>query len=185
MNRRLFCPEMQARQQNFCLKIFFFNPTGFDKWQILMTNEAIRVYFCLLCLMSRFIFLFLLIPFFFSCSDKYKPFKSQYTFKSKDGIPDYSDLNYWAAHPWKRDPSDSIPLPLRNEPIDSSVDVFFLHPTTLLSCLNQKSIMLLLTMIISMLKLIILLFYTRPAYSTSNAGCLPQDTGRRISVPFF
>jgi Protein of unknown function (DUF3089) len=80
--------------------------------------------------MIRFIFLFLLTPLFFSCSDKYKPFKSQYNFKSKDGSPDYSDLNYWAAHPWKWDPSDSIPGPLRNEPVDSSADVFFLHPTT-------------------------------------------------------
>ena len=65
----------------------------------------------------------------FSCS-KYRIFKSRYTFKSKTGNPDYNDLNYWAAHPWKYDPSDSIPKPLRNEPRDSSVDVFFLHPTS-------------------------------------------------------
>jgi hypothetical protein len=25
--------------------------------------------------------------------------------------PDYSNLDYWAAHPWKWDPSDSVPLP--------------------------------------------------------------------------
>lgn len=47
-----------------------------------------------------------------------------------DGKPDYSDLEYWAAHPWKWDPSDSVPAPLRDEPRDSIVDVFFLHPTT-------------------------------------------------------
>lgn len=64
-----------------------------------------------------------------SCSDKYLFFKDQYQFKSNDGIPDYSDLNYWAAHPWKWDPSDSIPAPLRNEKRDTVVDVFFLHPT--------------------------------------------------------
>lgn len=46
-------------------------------------------------------------------------------------IPDYADLRYWAAHPWKKDPSDSIPKPLLSEPKDSTVDVFFLHPTTL------------------------------------------------------
>lgn len=65
-----------------------------------------------------------------SCSDKYKTFKSQYQFKSADGKPDYANLHYWAAHPWKHDPSDSVPQPLRQEWRDSTVDVFFLHPTT-------------------------------------------------------
>lgn len=65
-----------------------------------------------------------------ACSDKYKAFKSQYSFKSKDGKPDYSDMHYWAAHPWKKDPSDSIPEPLRAETKDSVADVFFIHPTT-------------------------------------------------------
>ncbi len=46
-------------------------------------------------------------------------------------VPDYSDLRYWAAHPWKKDPSDSFPNTIRGEVIDTSVDVFFLHPTTL------------------------------------------------------
>jgi Protein of unknown function (DUF3089) len=66
----------------------------------------------------------------FSCTDKYHSFRSNYQFKSKDGSPDYADLNYWAAHPWKWDPSDSVPKPFRNEPKDSSVDVFFLYPTS-------------------------------------------------------
>src|ERR1041385_3869146 len=74
------------------------------------------------------IFLIIICP-IIGC-DRYKPFASQYKFKSKNGLPDYSDLNYWAAHPWKKDPSDSIPLPLRGEKRDSAVDVFFLHPTT-------------------------------------------------------
>lgn len=44
---------------------------------------------------------------------------------------DYSQLFYWAAHPWKQDPSDSVPQPLRKGyRADSSVDVFFIHPTT-------------------------------------------------------
>lgn len=72
-------------------------------------------------------FLFSLV--FGSCADKYLAYKNQYQFKSKDGLPDYSDLQYWAAHPWKWDPSDSIPEPLKNEKRDSMVDVFFLHPT--------------------------------------------------------
>jgi hypothetical protein len=44
---------------------------------------------------------------------------------------DYSQLSNWAAHPWKKDPSDSVPEPLRKDyHADSSVDVFFIHPTT-------------------------------------------------------
>lgn len=43
----------------------------------------------------------------------------------------YDKLENWAAHPWFKDFSDSIPLSLHNkEIIDSSVDVFFIHPTT-------------------------------------------------------
>lgn len=51
-------------------------------------------------------------------------------FKSETGIPDYANLDYWAAHPAKHDPSDSIPKPLLNEIRDTLADVFFLHPTT-------------------------------------------------------
>ena len=73
--------------------------------------------------------LLIIIFSFLSCSDKYLSFVNRYQFKSPDGKPDYSDLNYWAAHPLKRDPSDSIPKSLRNEKRDTLVDVFFLHPT--------------------------------------------------------
>ncbi len=66
----------------------------------------------------------------YSCSNKYKVFQGRYQFSSSDGIPDYQQLDYWAAHPWKHDPSDSVPAPLRNEKQDSIADVFFLHPTT-------------------------------------------------------
>jgi hypothetical protein len=75
----------------------------------------------------------------FSCSAKYRAFKNHYAFKSKTGEPDYTDMNYWAAHPWKHDPSDSIPEPLRNEYRDSVVDVFFLHPTTYTRKLKMKT----------------------------------------------
>ncbi|MBL7742263.1 MAG: DUF3089 domain-containing protein [Chitinophagaceae bacterium] len=80
--------------------------------------------------MSRLIIFIFAISLFLSCSDKYKAFKSNYSFISKEGKPDYGDLNYWAAHPSKWDPSDSIPKPLHNESRDSLVDIFFLHPTT-------------------------------------------------------
>ncbi|MEO6404947.1 MAG: DUF3089 domain-containing protein [Ferruginibacter sp.] len=46
--------------------------------------------------------------------------------------PDYSKLEDWAAHPWKWDPSDSVPKPFRNKyHKDSIADVFFLYPTSL------------------------------------------------------
>jgi len=56
-----------------------------------------------------------------------------------DAKPDYSNLNYWAAHPWKWDPSDSVPEPLRKNYIkDSVVDVFFIHPTTLTNFSDER-----------------------------------------------
>ncbi|GAC1416689.1 MAG: hypothetical protein NVS1B13_00110 [Flavisolibacter sp.] len=44
--------------------------------------------------------------------------------------PDYNDLSLWAAHPWKWNPADSIPLALVKEGRDTMADVFFIHPTT-------------------------------------------------------
>jgi hypothetical protein len=76
------------------------------------------------------VYITLSVIFLSSCSDKYQAFKSHYTFKCESGNPNYSDLDYWAAHPWKWDPSDSVPKPFRNEVRDSVADVFFLHPTT-------------------------------------------------------
>lgn len=64
------------------------------------------------------------------CANKYERYKKLYTYKSQNGLPDYSNLHYWASHPWKWDPADSVPRPLLREPRDSVVDVFFLHPTT-------------------------------------------------------
>jgi len=66
-----------------------------------------------------------------SCSKKNYSNTAAYQFKSKDGNPDYSKLDYWAAHPWKWDPSDSVPAQLKNSySKDSTVDVFFIHPTS-------------------------------------------------------
>ncbi len=76
------------------------------------------------------IFLCLLLT---SCSPAYRSYVSEYAkeLSVADSIPDYADLRFWAAHPLKHDPSDSIPKPLRNEKREQSADVFFLHPTTL------------------------------------------------------
>lgn len=67
-----------------------------------------------------------------SCKPAYLGFVSGYTLPASntDAAPDYRSLYYWAAHPQKQDPSDSIPQPLRSEKRDTAVDVFFIHPTT-------------------------------------------------------
>src|SRR6185503_19579841 len=65
---------------------------------------------------------------------------SNYQFKSDCQKPDYSNLDYWAAHPLKWDPSDSIPKPFRKEKRDSLVDVFFLHPTIYTGELNSENL---------------------------------------------
>ena len=75
-----------------------------------------------------------------SCSPKNFSGNTAYQFKSPDGKPDYKNLNYWAAHPEKWDPSDSVPRPLRKTySNDQTIDVFFLHPTTLTSSKDTNS----------------------------------------------
>jgi hypothetical protein len=67
-----------------------------------------------------------------SCSPSYTRYIGNYRFSATRSQPDYSNLDHWAAHPWKKDPSDSVPKPLaKNYVPDSVVDVFFIHPTTL------------------------------------------------------
>jgi len=70
------------------------------------------------------------LAFIYSCSPKYQANANNYTLPNQLQ-PDYSNINSWATHPYKYDPSDSVPLPLKQSyHYDSSVDVFFLHPTT-------------------------------------------------------
>ena len=67
-----------------------------------------------------------------ACSPGYTKHMSRSPSTPAGPSPDYANLYYWAAHPWKKDPSDSVPYPLRTGyAVDSAVDVFFLHPTTL------------------------------------------------------
>lgn len=65
-----------------------------------------------------------------SCSHKNFPNPTNYEFKNDTGIPDYSNFDYWASHPWKTDPADNIPSSIQDKNKDSLVDVFFIHPTT-------------------------------------------------------
>ncbi len=75
------------------------------------------------------------IFYFMGCSPVYSRYVTAYgSGPDTAGRPDYSQLVNWAAHPDKKDPSDSIPIPLRAGTLqDTAVDVFFLHPTTLVA----------------------------------------------------
>ena len=66
-----------------------------------------------------------------SCSPKITSYSGEQAFQSTSGQPDYANLDYWASHPNKWDPADTIPAALREEKKEKVVDVFFLHPTTL------------------------------------------------------
>jgi hypothetical protein len=106
--------------------IFLLNLTNVD---LMMKNY--KTYCLLRSIPSNFLLL-TLMSLLFSCNKKNYAIAPEYQFTSVDKAPDYSKLNYWAAHPWKKDPSDSVPKPLRQNYIpDSLVDVFFIHPTTL------------------------------------------------------
>ncbi len=65
-----------------------------------------------------------------SCYPKYYTHLREYKNEGNNTIPDYAKLNNWAAHPKKIDPADSIPSNLKNYTKDSSVDVFYIHPTS-------------------------------------------------------
>ena len=80
--------------------------------------KKVFVVYCVACLLL-------------SCTKNYLQFIPVYNFHSADGKPDYDNLDYWAAHPYKNDPSDSLPSALSGDiKPDSSVDIFFIHPTS-------------------------------------------------------
>lgn len=89
--------------------------------------------------LNTFIICAVSINFLSSCSKKNYSQNKVYQFKSSNNLPDYSNLSYWAAHPWKKDLSDSVPGDLQNSFLqDSIADVFFIHPTTLTSSKNKN-----------------------------------------------
>lgn len=65
-----------------------------------------------------------------SCSHNISGQAINYQFENKSHLPNYSDLNYWAASPFKYDPSDNIPKGSDDRTNDSIADVFFIYPTT-------------------------------------------------------
>jgi len=76
--------------------------------------------------------LLLIVSMVYACSPKIVSYTEEAAFRSESGVPDYSKIEYWAAHPKKNDPSDTIPRLLRGVDNEKVADVFFLHPTTLL-----------------------------------------------------
>ncbi|MEY3433519.1 MAG: hypothetical protein RL131_1455 [Bacteroidota bacterium] len=81
--------------------------------------------------MNRVLWLIFILV-WMGCSPKIGSYSGKDAFKSDDGKPNYAKLEYWAAHPNKWDPSDTVPLPLKSETaLPKVADVFFLHPTTL------------------------------------------------------
>src|SRR3569623_1440282 len=83
-------------------------------------------------LSKNIVFLFLLFPFWLlnSCAHKISGQSITYSFKIKNHVPDYSDLNYWAASTFKYDTTDNVPKDFKYEQKDSIADVFFIYPTS-------------------------------------------------------
>ena len=78
-----------------------------NKWLILKTS----------------VILFLL----YSCSGKVS---KTWTYSEDSKAPQYDNIEYWAAHPDKEDPSDLIPEPLKGEKISDLADIFYVYPIT-------------------------------------------------------
>jgi hypothetical protein len=76
------------------------------------------------------IFLFFSFTAMVSCTQKMYNQSINYDFKSKNDQPDFSDLDYWAASPFKQDPSNEVPKDLNSSVNDSLADVFFIYPTS-------------------------------------------------------
>ena len=66
---------------------------------------------------------------------------SNNTQPNKGPAPDYNNLYFWAASPYKHNTSDSIPAFLKDEKRAKKADVFFIHPTSYLGIENETEIM--------------------------------------------
>ena len=79
---------------------------------------------------KRLIILLFILSFFFYNQPLFAQSINNLNASELSSIPKYENLKMWAAHPWKKDFSDSVPKGIINEIKDTSVDVFFIHPTT-------------------------------------------------------
>ncbi|MBM3442079.1 MAG: DUF3089 domain-containing protein [Bacteroidetes bacterium] len=82
--------------------------------------DNLRIFFVFVCV----------LPVLGGCFPKVRPYTGADAFSSIGGNPDYEKLEYWAAHPGKWDPSDSLRRREKKFYNDQKVDVFYLHPTT-------------------------------------------------------
>ena len=79
----------------------------------------------------RLIYCCLILSLLASCAAN-KP-KDVFTNYPIPPAPDYSKTEAWSALPGKSDnPAERLPVPLKGEALGTEVDVFFVHPTTLL-----------------------------------------------------
>ena len=83
--------------------------------------------------MRNFIFIVACL-FLMSCSQSnYSKYGPMYESEVLSEVPDYSNISYWAAHPDKKDPSDSVPKNVVSNQLQTKeVDVFFVYPTSYL-----------------------------------------------------
>lgn len=65
-----------------------------------------------------------------SCSPKISGKGNDHPIQSVHLRPDYSQLDDWAASPFKFDPSDKVPKELQGQTKDTLADAFFIYPTT-------------------------------------------------------
>lgn len=113
--------EAQIHQMGHQIKILIFS------------DPDLALILAMISLLFR-IFMGCLLLSIASCSPSHKNHISRdsTTNYTNSIAPDYSSLTDWAAHPDKKDVSDSVPGPLRSTyHIDTTVDVFFIHPTSL------------------------------------------------------
>lgn len=61
-----------------------------------------------------------------SCTGKVS---KTWTQSEQTKAPQYNNIEYWAAHPDKEDPSDLIPEPLKKDELKDYADVFYVYPT--------------------------------------------------------
>jgi len=83
--------------------------------------------------MKNLFFVFVLLIALGCGKSNYQTYQPVYSKIDWEEQPDYSQLNNWAAHPQKIDPSDSVPASIvKNYKPKQLADVFFVHPTTYL-----------------------------------------------------
>ena len=82
----------------------------------------------------RILILFTTTLLLLGCSkSNYSKYGKLYEKTTLSEVPDYSSTDYWAAHPAKKNPSDSIPKNIITYNIaGKNVDVFFVYPTSYL-----------------------------------------------------